>query len=173
MLPPGKTRYSVERLTRFLVHECFHLLTRFNPRLRDQLYALLGFQPCGAVVLPERYERWRITNPDAPHQEHALPLAAGEGLFPVLHWKEPRFLPGRYFEHVALSLLPLRKHPAGGWEIAGEPRPKEAVVARFEALGMPFDQPEEMLAECFVQLVLEEAPAPPSLMKDMERVMTA
>jgi hypothetical protein len=175
VLPPGKAWYSAERLVRFVVHECFHLLTRFNPETRDRLYALLGFHPCGNVVLPGFVDRWRITNPDAPRSEHAVTTHVGNRtllLLPVLHWAEPRFLPGPYFEHVQMSLFELQPE-RGGWGVApgSNPHPKGLLENLFTMKGLSFDQPEEMLAELFVQRVLDDKTTLHPVVAEMERIL--
>jgi hypothetical protein len=55
-----------------LVHETFHVLTRANPGLREELYRTIGFRACAAVELPGAIERLRLTNPDAPESRHAI-----------------------------------------------------------------------------------------------------
>lgn len=58
---------------RTFYHELFHVISRHDPALREQAYALIGFEPC-AVTVPDSLARRRITNPDAPTHEHYLPL---------------------------------------------------------------------------------------------------
>jgi hypothetical protein len=56
----------------FVVHEAFHVLSRANPGLREELYSAIGFRACGSVALPEALARLRLTNPDAPESRHAI-----------------------------------------------------------------------------------------------------
>ncbi len=175
VLPPAKIQYPLSRLERFLIHECFHILTRSNPHLRDRLYGLLDFHPCGEILLPESFDRWRITNPDTPSNEHAISIQAKNRelyLLPILHWAQPMYLPGPYFEHVCMSLLEVQTGP-DGWVVAPGMVVcrKEMLTGHFEQQGMTFDQPEEMLAEVFVQLVLDEKNPRHSLTRDLERVL--
>lgn len=55
-----------------VVHEAFHVLTRANPSLREELFRAIGFRACAAVEVPEALERLRLTNPDAPESRHAI-----------------------------------------------------------------------------------------------------
>ncbi|HEV2430601.1 MAG TPA: hypothetical protein VGT43_03690 [Burkholderiales bacterium] len=55
-----------------VVHEAFHVLTRSNPGLREELYRAIGFRACAAVEVPEALVRLRLTNPDAPESRHAI-----------------------------------------------------------------------------------------------------
>ncbi|MBK5911572.1 hypothetical protein CCR85_08735 [Rhodothalassium salexigens] len=61
-------------LVELFYHELFHILSRHNRAARDELYALIGFKPCGAFDLPAPYAGRRITNPDAPVNAHYLPV---------------------------------------------------------------------------------------------------
>ncbi|HSA89284.1 MAG TPA: hypothetical protein VLF42_05215 [Burkholderiales bacterium] len=58
-----------------VVHEAFHVLTRANPALREELYSAIGFSACASVELPEALERLRLTNPDAPWSRHAIAVS--------------------------------------------------------------------------------------------------
>jgi hypothetical protein len=55
-----------------VVHEAFHVLSRANPALREQLYSAIGFHACKALEMPQALERQRLTNPDAPQSRHAI-----------------------------------------------------------------------------------------------------
>lgn len=175
VLPPSLVQHPSNRLERFLVQKCFHLLNRCNPALQDRLCALLDFHPCGELPLPESIERWRITNPDAPSNGHAIRLQAKNRLLhllPVLHWAQPRFLTGPYKEHVRMSLLEVQEGD-DGWEVAAGSlfAQKELLEKHFERLGMTFGQPEEMLATIFAQLALNEENPHHSFAREMERVL--
>jgi hypothetical protein len=55
-----------------LAHEAFHVLSRADPDLREELYRAIGFQRCEAVEMPEALSRLRLTNPDAPQSRHTI-----------------------------------------------------------------------------------------------------
>ena len=57
-----------------LLHELFHILSRHNPELRRELYAVVGFEPCGDGALPAEIEARKVTNPDAPTYDFAITL---------------------------------------------------------------------------------------------------
>ena len=48
-----------------LAHETFHILSRMDSQLRDDLYALLGFETVYGFEYPAELEERRISNPDA------------------------------------------------------------------------------------------------------------
>ena len=55
-----------------LAHELFHVLSRDDPKLRDQLYAAIGFRPCASVEVPAEIAKLRLSNPDAPLHRHSI-----------------------------------------------------------------------------------------------------
>jgi hypothetical protein len=60
-----------------LSHEIFHILSRTNPQLRDDLYALLGFTTVEGFEYPAELEERRISNPDAFEYLHTVTLQSG------------------------------------------------------------------------------------------------
>ncbi|MFN0172421.1 MAG: hypothetical protein ACKV22_38955 [Bryobacteraceae bacterium] len=60
-----------------LAHELFHVLSRTDSRLRDRLYALLGFERVRRFEYPAELEDRRISNPDAFEYLHTLKVQAG------------------------------------------------------------------------------------------------
>ncbi|HET8547729.1 MAG TPA: hypothetical protein VFL57_06995 [Bryobacteraceae bacterium] len=75
-----------------LAHELFHVLSRADSRLRDNLYALLGFEFVFGFEYPAEMESGRGSNPDAFEYEHAVTLQAGSErvqVIPLLHSRLP------------------------------------------------------------------------------------
>lgn len=61
------------RLSYFrLAHELFHVLSRADSHLRDDLYALLGFRKVKGFEYPPELEGRRISNPDSFEYLHTL-----------------------------------------------------------------------------------------------------
>lgn len=161
------------RLERVLLHEIFHILSRQNSKLRDQLYAQIGFEPCGPVTLPADYAARKITNPDAPISEHHFKgRAAGRELhlLPVLFSRETAYRAGDtrpFFAYLEFRLMEIAE--AGGhWQPvlrAGQPafhQPGE-VENFFTRIGRNTQyiiHPEEVLADNFVLLMLGDHDAP-------------
>jgi hypothetical protein len=67
-----------------LAHELFHILSRFDARLRDNLYALLGFKEVKGFEYPPELESRRLSNPDAFEYLHTLRVQAGSESVDVL-----------------------------------------------------------------------------------------
>ena len=60
-----------------LAHEVFHVLSRTDPLLRDDLYALLGFKTVDGFEYPAELEDRRLSNPDAFEYLHTLTVQSG------------------------------------------------------------------------------------------------
>jgi hypothetical protein len=87
MLPESRTSAPAAnaRAAFFLLaHETFHLLTRQDPRLRDELYALLGFERIKRFQYPAELEERRLSNPDAFDYLHTLTVKSGSESVDVL-----------------------------------------------------------------------------------------
>ena len=67
-----------------LAHEVFHVLSRTDPLLRDDLYALLGFKTVDGFEYPAELEGRRLSNPDAFEYLHTLTVQSGSGSVEVM-----------------------------------------------------------------------------------------
>ena len=67
-----------------LAHEVFHVLSRTDPLLRDDLYALLGFKTVDGFEYPAELEDRRLSNPDAFEYLHTLTVQSGSGSVDVM-----------------------------------------------------------------------------------------
>jgi hypothetical protein len=173
MLPQA---HADEReLQRLLAHETFHVATRANPGLKRALYQAIGFEECGEVVLPPALAVRKMTNPDAPVNEHCIELTvdgAKVSGMPLLLSREERFDPaaGRaFFEYLTLSMLLVERTGAAArpLERDGAPVlvPMNRVTGFLEQVGRNTNyiiHAEEILASNFELLVMgtENAPSP-------------
>jgi len=60
-----------------LAHEVFHVLSRTDPLLRDELYALLGFRTVDGFEYPSELEERRVSNPDSFEYLHTVTVQSG------------------------------------------------------------------------------------------------
>jgi hypothetical protein len=60
-----------------LAHEVFHVLSRRDSLLRDELYGLLGFKTVDGFEYPAELEERRLSNPDAFEYLHTLTVQSG------------------------------------------------------------------------------------------------
>ncbi|MFL6589136.1 MAG: hypothetical protein ACJ8M4_03095 [Chthoniobacterales bacterium] len=187
MIPTAELSKTAPELKKLLCHEMFHILSRANPVLREKLYSIIGFYECEEIQLPPELASRKITNPDAPRNNHFIRLQTGNENYlamPVLfsnseHYDEKR--DGEFFAYLQFQFLvveetghPGRLKPA---EQNGAPR---LVGVRdetgfFERVGRNTDyiiHPEEILADNFALLVLggEKIPSP-EIVEKMKTVL--
>jgi len=169
ILPGSTVSRPGANLGAILTHELFHIVSRANPALRDRLYSVIGFEPCGEVTHPVSLRNRRITNPDAPINAHAIAVeVGGEKLHavPLLYSSTATYDTGKggeFFAYLTLELLLVKRTPEGGHlvlEDADGPRlvPIEKVAGYHEQIGRNTGyiiHPEEVLADNFVLLVNE------------------
>lgn len=163
-------------LQRTLAHEIFHIASRHHPDLKRALYRAIGFEECGEVALPPTLAVRKMTNPDAPINEHCIELQVdGEQVWgmPILIAKEERYDPAdglEFFGYLTLGILLVDRSgeagaPARPLERDGRPRiaPFNRVTGFLEQVGRNTNyviHAEEILASNFERLVLGEPNAP-------------
>lgn len=167
ILPTAVVGKQSSQLPGILAHEVFHLVSRANPGLRDQLYALIGFEPCGEIPHPPSLAARRITNPDAPINAHAIEVVLDDvpvrGI-PILFANAPEYdtaRGGEFFAYLTFELLLLERTQSGGFRpvvTADGPRlvPIAKVTGFHEKIGRNTRyilHPEEVLADNFSLLV--------------------
>lgn len=58
--------------TALVAHELWHVISRLNPDVRDQAYAVFHFKPCNNVDYKTPFKNHVITNPDCPEIRHYI-----------------------------------------------------------------------------------------------------
>ena len=188
MLPAKVLGSDSPVLRRLLCHELFHVLSRSAPGLRRNLYASIGFEPCGEVTLPGDFERRRITNPDAPAFDHSIRVRVDgveRSMVPVL-WSRTADYDAKagkaFFETMEFRLLavrlegdPVRGVPetdADGAPIMAKPEDAEGF---FEQVGKNTGyliHPEEILADNFeILLAGDRRPPNPEIVKRLGEIL--
>jgi hypothetical protein len=87
MLPEWMTSWPMtdpRRAYFLLAHEVFHILSRADSWLRDDLYALFGFKTLEGFAYPAELDKRRISNPDAFEHLHTLTVQSGSESIDVL-----------------------------------------------------------------------------------------
>jgi hypothetical protein len=161
-------------LKQLLAHELFHVVSRANPGLRDRLYRVVGFEPCGEVEHPAALRARRITNPDAPVNAHAIEVdVAGTKSWgvPILYSSASEFDPAggkTFFSYLTFELLLIERTGDGGHRLLagpdGQPRlvPIDKAGGYAERIGRNTGyviHPEEIVADNFMLLVTGTAGA--------------
>jgi hypothetical protein len=164
VLPQGAEQAATGLLTAILAHELFHLLSRDDARLKEQLYGAIGFKPCASVDIPQPLSGLRVTNPDAPQHRHTVsvryrgrpveampfPSFASEGIDPRQGFKAQ--------VRVAWLLVDREggackaRAPAAGQ--APEPQELEGLFEQVGRNTRYLWHPEEILADNFALLLI-------------------
>lgn len=167
VIPKVKLTLSIEKLSRLVVHELFHILSRYNPAIRDQLYLAIGFKRCQDIELPtDLTNRW-ITNPDTPLNAYCIRIQHKRQPFwalPVFFSKNDQYDPKQaetFFHYLQFRLLLVGTF--GGDLHAGTFPHKLVKISQvsgfFEQVGKNTSyiiHPEEIIAEHFALIVMGE-----------------
>ena len=184
ILPSGVVDGPASALPSLLAHELFHVSSRSNPALRHRLYAAIGFQPCGEVLLPRHLRDQRITNPDAPANAHAI-LVEVDGkkvwAVPVLHASSATYDPakgGEFFDYLLSNLLLVERIGVSGHRLIDGPKGRMVSFATAKGFHEQVGRntgytihPEEILADNFA--LLATAPEGVKSPEVLERIRAA
>ena len=183
VLPKRTVQQSTKGLERLFYHELFHIISRKNTQLRDELYALIGFQPCEVISLTKGMMPRRISNPDAPVVEHCIKITEGgksHWVAPVLFSRIPEYNPkvgGTFFRYLEMRLMAIDRDSAKPILRDDKPvlfRPRE-VQGFFEQIGNNTNyilHPEETLANNFVFLITKKQDLPnPEIPEKIKNVL--
>lgn len=176
-------------LEKLICHELFHILSRTNPDLREALYGAIGFERCDEVAFPAELLARKITNPDAPRNDHCLRVqVAGEP-----HWVIPILFAsaetydetkgGEFFNYLQFRFL-LVERTASSTAVAPIRAGAQARHVGLQEVSGFFEQvgrntryiihPEEILADNFSLLVLGGSAVPsPEILRKMDAVLPA
>jgi hypothetical protein len=172
-------RATAQRLEKTIAHELFHILSRQNPVMREALYNLIGFTKCPEVEFPAELRRRRITNPDAPRNDHFIRIELnGKPVVavPILFSQSDNYdvsRGGEFFSYLQFNFLIVRKE--GGASASDERVPLEKISGFFEQVGRNTHyviHPEEILAENFALILLnEQNVASPEILQRMRAIL--
>ncbi len=175
VLPYSQLGAPAEHLQKLICHELFHILSRNNPQLRQRAYAAIGFEQCDEIEFPATFLSRKITNPDAPRNDHCIRLRVnGEAVWavPILLSTTEKYdvaRGGEFFNYLQFQLLLVERHGQSSQvkPLYDGPEPQrvdvEQVTGFFEQVGRNtryIIHPEEILAENFALLVLGEGTVP-------------
>lgn len=158
-----------------IAHELFHVLSRHNPDLRDELYNNIGFKKCNKIDIRNAMNGLNITNPDCPGLSHYITINNKDYIL-VLHSKK-QYEGGNVFaeDYIAVSLV----------ELTGSNNNKKPLLNNGAAVSYSIDQkpeilniigtntdyllhPEEICAEHFAALVTERVVPEPKFLDKMK-----
>ena len=107
---------SVKTQMPIMLHEIFHILSRYNDDFRDKMYALIGFEKFEEdLVLPKYIQDRLLSNPDGMRKDYAINLKNDKGevqrALPLILTKKERYdesMP-TFFAYLNFDLFPLIK----------------------------------------------------------------
>ncbi|HEY2411475.1 MAG TPA: hypothetical protein VGI40_04500 [Pirellulaceae bacterium] len=187
VLPAKVIDYDETKLDRLLLHELFHIISRHDGAMRAKLYAIIGFEICEPIELPPSLAPRRITNPDAPLINCTMTLTAKSGKkvigAPVLYAATKQYdaqKAATLFQSLLFRLLVVEQR-GDRWQpvlVKGEPvviNPREEPEF-LDKIGKNTNyiiHPDEILADNFVRLVMNDENIPsPQIIDQMRRVLT-
>lgn len=160
-------------LVQVMLHEVFHIYSRYHPNEREELYRLIGFEPLdGPLVFPDSLARRLLLNPDGISIDYAITLEVpGDSLavraIPLIVSAQANYSPAlpQFFAYLDFQLYPIEETEEGyrvvtrGGHRSPLPSPTR-IPGFFEQIGDNTDyiiHPDEVLADNFVFLVLAQA----------------
>ena len=187
MIPENFMNMPAKRLQRIICHELFHILSRANSDLREMLYAAIGFEKCDEVEFPAALKSRKITNPDAPRNDHCVRIKVGEEevwAVPILFSNIEKYdtkRGGEFINYLQFQFL-LVERVADGTAVksideGGQPKlvDMRQVSGFFDQVGKNTSyvfHPEEILAENFALLVLREPDlVSPEIVEEMDGIL--
>ncbi len=186
ILPEVELSFEVEKLQRTICHELFHVLSRANPELKERLYRLIGFEKCEEVTFPAALEKRKITNPDAPLNDHCIQLRfKGEKhwAIPILFSVRDKYdvdLGGEFFNYLVFQFLMVQRGEGmsikpvqeRGVPLMAGVREVSGFVQQVGRNTGYIIHPEEILADNFALLLTGEQDVPtPSLIRSIKKML--
>lgn len=187
VLPQNGLAGDAALLEKTIAHEVFHILSRENPTLREKLYEMIGFANCPEIDFPAALRSRKITNPDAPRNDHFIRVQiAGHDVLavPILFSNAEKYdvaRGGEFFNYLQFRFVPVEKQGDSSVKtLAEDSQPKliapEQVSRFFEQVGRNTDyviHPEEILADNFALLIIGDHNVPsPEILEKMKAILT-
>jgi len=185
ILPQSQLGAAAPLLEKTIVHELFHILSRGNPALREQLYEMIGFTRCPEIDFSAELKSRKITNPDAPRNDHFIHVqVAGREVLavPILFSDTERYdanRGGEFFNYLQFKFLVVGKNENSSPKRAENDShlvAPEEVSGFFEKVGRNTTyviHPEEILADNFALLIIgEQGLASSELVEKMRMILT-
>lgn len=184
-------------LTHILMHELFHIISRYHPDLRHELYACIGFEPLVDDVrqlqIPRTLASKILLNPDGIHYGYAARIKMKDGgrlrMIPIISSAfrqfEAKSIP--YFSYVDFGLYPVEHTTEGQWRVqtlsdGSSPVDRSAIDDLQAQMGGNTDyliHPDEILADNFALLLLTDHRDTPlgetgiELLADLRRILAS
>jgi len=187
VLPQAHLKAPAAGIQKTICHELFHIMSRANPVLREKLYAAIGFAKCSEVAFPPELKSRKITNPDAPRNDHCIRVKVGvkeRWAIPILFSSAEKYdvdRGGEFFNYLQFRLL-LVERPNDGLTVRPMVDAQKPKLVRMQEVSGFFEQvgkntgyiihPEEILADNFALLVLGQRNLPsPEVIEKIQAIL--
>ncbi len=183
VFPASHLKSPTAKIQHTICHELFHVLSRQNPELREKLYAVIGFEKCDEIAFPPKLKLQKLTNPDAPRNDHRIHLQVkgkGHWAVPIIFSKSKKYdvkRGGEFFSYLQFKFLLVERDDRSTGESSAKPRRdgrkgrgKKPTLVDMQQVSGFFEQvgnntgyiihPEEILADNFALLVLGKRNTP-------------
>ncbi len=175
-------------LLRVMLHELFHIYSRYHPEKRKLLYALIGFRPLPgggeALRFSPELQDLLLTNPDGIDVAYAIRLrhpSKGQlQAIPLITSRYKQFNPSMraFFNYLNFDLYAIRQKSDGTFQVLSRPDGSSTLQEAekksfYEQIGDNTDyiiHPDEILADNFALLAMEGAGGDP-LLKGMRQII--
>ena len=187
VFPKADLRAPTVKIQKTICHELFHIMSRANPDLREKLYAAIGFVKCNEVAFPLKLKSRKITNPDAPKNDHCIRLQVDgkqRWAIPILFSSAEKYdvkRGGEFFNYLQFKFLLVERSDNSPTvkPIYDGQQPKlvgmQQTSGFFAQVGKNtryIIHPEEILADNFALLVLRKRNLPsPAKIKKMKEIL--
>ncbi len=168
-------------LENLFIHELFHVLSRYNPDMREKIYNSLGFHKCNEVEYPKEIKERRISNPDAPHNNYYITVKYFDQPVDVMMilYSDLEYHGGSFFKYLQIGLMAVEGDDNNRLPVYKNGRPlilhDDIVTNFYEQVGRNTDyvlHAEEISAEHFVRLLNQTKDLPnPELIEAMKQAM--
>ena len=173
---------SVDRLADGILHELFHIMTRYRPEIREQLYGIIGFHPCGEVELPDYLADRMIINPDVSNNCFSIQVSVKDvptEVIPIIYSKTEQYNGGELPDYLTLKLMAVQIIDGFCQPVleAGTPILYDVseVTNFYEQIGRNTEyiiHPEEILACNFVYMVRQKSGLPtPEILDSLKETL--
>ena len=156
-----------ESLLTVMLHEIFHVFSRYRPEMRRELYALIGFEPLEGLQLPKSVQERLLLNPDGIDLAWGMRIADGAGesrlIVPVITSWTLDYEEGReaFFDYLRFQLFPAEVGEDGRWQLISNDEGASmlgdaAMINYFRQSGgntQYLIHPDEILADNFVYVL--------------------
>lgn len=160
-------KFNGDRFFPILVHELFHIISRYHPEWRHELYALIGFRPSEKPVeLNDFLSMRKLSNPDALSHHYYIVLeneCVQYKVIPLIFSKYDGYSPQHpsFFDYLSFDMFELMEPEGKYLAVTNE---RGATTIPSEAMDSFFAQikdntryiihPEEIMADNFMLALL-------------------